>query len=281
MLENFTNLDWISAYAVPWGINVLFAIGTFIVGRWIAGIVVGVARKLLTRAHIEVILVNSIISILNGALWLVVIIAALNRLGVDTTSLVALIAAAGLAIGLALQDSLKNFAAGVMLILFRPFKAGDFVEAGGTSGVVEMINIFSSTFRTVDNREIIVPNGAIYSGVITNNSARPTRRIDLLFGIGYDDDIRKVKTIIEQVLKAEPRLLAEPAPFIGVADLADSSVNIYVRPWVKTEDYFSTMCDLKENMKIAFDENGITIPYPQMDMYQHVVQMPAAQAEAT
>ncbi len=277
MLEDLTNLDWISAYALPWGINVLFAIGTFIVGRWIAGIVVGVARKLLTRAHIDVILVNFIISILNGALWLVVIIAALNRLGVDTTSLVALIAAAGLAIGLALQDSLKNFAAGVMLILFRPFKAGDFVEAGGTSGVVEMINIFSSTFRTVDNREIIVPNGAIYSGVITNNSARPTRRIDLLFGIGYDDDIRKVKTIIEQVLKAEPRLLAEPAPFIGVADLADSSVNIYVRPWVKTEDHFSTMCDLKENMKIAFDENGITIPYPQMDMYQHVIHAPPTQ----
>ena len=277
MLEDLTNLDWISTYALPWGINVLLAIGTFIVGRWIAGIVVGVARKLLTRARIDVILVNFIVSILNGVLWLVVIIAALNRLGVDTTSLVALIAAAGLAVGLALQDSLKNFAAGVMLILFRPFKAGDFVEAGGTSGVVEMINIFSSTFRTVDNREIIVPNGAIYSGVITNNSARPTRRIDLLFGIGYDDDIRKVKTIIEQVLKAEPRVLTDPAPFIGVADLADSSVNIHVRPWVKTDDYFGAMCDLKENMKIAFDENGITIPYPQMDMYQHVVHAAPAQ----
>ncbi len=195
----------------------LLAIGTFIVGRWIAGIVVGVARKLLTRARIDVILVNFIVSILNGVLWLVVIIAALNRLGVPTTSLAALIAGAGLAVGLALQDSLKNFAAGVMLILFRPFKAGDFVEAGGTSGVVEMIDIFSSTFCTVYNREIIVPNGAIYSGVITIFFARPTRRIDLLFGIGYDDDIRKVKTIIEQVLKAEPRVLAHPAPFIGVA----------------------------------------------------------------
>ena len=177
---------------MPWGINLLFAIGTFIVGRWIAG---------------------------------------------------------------------------VMLILFRPFKGGDFVEAGGTSGVVETINVFSSTFRTVGNRGIIVPNGAIYSGVITNYPTRPTRRIDLLLGIGYDDDIRKVKSVIEQVLKAEPRVLAEPTPFIGVADLADSSVNIHVRPWVKTEDHFSTMCDLKENMKIAFDENGITIPYPQMDMY--------------
>ncbi len=281
MLENITNLDWISAYALPWGINLLFAIGTFIVGRWIAGGVVSVVRKLLTRAHVDVILMNFTISILQGVLLLIVIIAALNRLGVDTTSLVALIGAAGLAIGLALQDSLKNFAAGVMLILFRPFKAGDFVEAGGTSGVVEKINIFSSTFRTADNREIIVPNGAIYSGVITNNSARPTRRIDLLFGIGYDDDIRKVKAIIEQVLKDEPRLLAEPAPFIGVADLADSSVNIYVRPWVATADHFSTMCDLKEKMKIAFDENGITIPYPQMETYQYVMPAPAAQQVKT
>lgn len=275
MLEKLTNLDWINAYALPWGINLLFAIGTFIVGRWIARGVVSVVRKLLTHARLDLILVNFVISILQGVLLLVVIIAALDRLGVDTTSLVALIGAAGLAIGLALQDSLKNFAAGVMLIVFRPFKAGDFVEAAGTSGVVEKISIFSSIFRTVDNREIIVPNGAIYADVITNYSARPTRRIDLLFGISYDDDIRKVKAIIEQVLKAEPRLLADPAPFIGVADLADSSVNIHVRPWVATDDYFATMCDLKEKMKIAFDDNGITIPYPQMDMYQHVIHRPA------
>ena len=275
MLETLTNLDWIDTYALPWGINLLFALGTFIVGRWVARGVVAVARRVLTHAKLDVILVNFILSILQGVLLLVVIIAALDRLGVDTTSLVALIGAAGLAIGLALQDSLKNFAAGVMLIVFRPFKAGDFVEAGGTSGVVEKINIFSSTFRTVDNREIIVPNGAIYSGVITNFSARATRRIDLLFGISYDDDIRKVKGIIEQVLKDDPRVLADPAPFIGVADLADSSVNIHVRPWVATADYFDTMCSLKEKVKIAFDENGITIPYPQMDMYQHVIQVPA------
>lgn len=274
MLENLTDLDWINTYALPWGINLLFALGIFVLGRWVARGIVAVVRKLLTRARLDDILVSFIISILQGVLLVVVIIAALDRLGVDTTSLVALIGAAGLAIGLALQDSLKNFAAGVMLIVFRPFKAGDFVEAGGITGVVEKISIFSSIFRTVDNREVIVPNGAIYSGVITNYSARATRRIDLLFRISYDDDIRKVKAVIEQVLQDEPRLLADPPPFVGVAELADSSVNLHVRPWVATADYFATMCDLKEKVKIAFDENGITIPYPQVDMYQHVIPAP-------
>ncbi len=274
MLDTLTELDWIDAYALPWGINLLFALGIFVLGRWVSRGIVALVRKLLVRARLDDILVNFIVSILQGVLLLVVIIAALDRLGVDTTSLVALIGAAGLAIGLALQDSLKNFAAGVMLIVFRPFKAGDFVEAAGTAGVVEKINLFSSTFRTVDNREIIVPNGAIYSGVITNFSARATRRIDLTFGISYDDDIRKVKAIIEQVLRDEPRLLADPPPFIGVADLADSSVNLHVRPWVATADYFATMCDLKEKVKIAFDENGITIPYPQVDMHQRMIPAP-------
>ena len=168
MPEILTNFDWIELYALPWGINLLFALGIFIVGRWVANGIVALARRLLTRAKLDEILINFINSILHGVLLLVVVIAALDRLGVDTTSLVAIIGAAGLAIGLELQDSLKNFAAGVMLIVFRPFRAGDFVEAGGTSGVVEKINIFSSTFRTVDNREIIVPNGAIYADVIIN-----------------------------------------------------------------------------------------------------------------
>ncbi|ENO88076.1 mechanosensitive ion channel family protein [Thauera linaloolentis] len=276
MLERLAHLDWIETYALPWGINLLLALGTFIVGRWIAHGIVAVARRMLAHTRLDAILVNFILSILQGVLLLIVVIAALNRLGIDTTSLVALIGAAGLAVGLALQDSLKNFAAGVMLIVFRPFKAGDFVEAGGTSGSVERISIFSSTFRTADNREIIVPNGVIYSGVITNYSTRPTRRIDLLVRVSYDDDIRRVKAIIEQVLHGDARVLAEPAPFIGVADLADNSVDLHVRPWVATADHFAASCELKEKVKIAFDENGITIPYPQMDMYQHVVHVPAS-----
>ena len=279
MLDRLAHLDWIQTYALPWSINLLLAIGTFVIGRWIAGGIVAVARKLLTRARLDGILVNFILSILQGVLLLVVVIAALNRLGIDTTSLVALIGAAGLAVGLALQDSLKNFAAGVMLILFRPFKAGDFVEAGGTSGTVEKINIFSSTFRTVDNREIIIPNGAIYAGVITNYSARPTRRIDLLLRISYDDDIRRVKAIIARILKDDPRVLADPEPFIGVAELGEHSVDLYVRPWVATADHFATMCDLKERLKLAFDDNGITIPYPQMQMHQRLVREAAGSGE--
>lgn len=267
MIDTITSTDWLHTYALPWGFNLLFAIGIFILGRWLAHGVIALSRRLLGRAGLDEILVNFVVSILHGLLLVVVLIAALDRLGVDTTSMVALIGAAGLAIGLALQDSLKNFAAGVMLIVFRPFRAGDFVEAGGTQGVVEKINIFSSTFRTPDNREIIVPNGAIYSGVITNYSARGTRRIDLLFSIGYDDDIRQARAVIERVLAAEQRLLADPPPFIGVAELAAHSVDLHVRPWVTTADYFATMCELKEKVKLAFDEHGITIPYPQMEIH--------------
>ena len=254
-----------------WLINLAFALIIFFAGRYVAKLIVGIARRMLVRSRMDEMLINFTMSILTGVLLLVVIIAALNQLGVDTTSLVALIGAAGLAIGLSLQDSLKNFAAGVMLIVFRPFKAGDFVEAAGTAGVVETISIFSSTFRTPDNRSIIIPNGAIYSDVITNYSARDTRRIDLVVGISYDDDIRKAKEVAESVITADERVLDEPAPFIGVAELGASSVDLHIRPWVKSSDYFATMCDLKEAIKVAYDENGISIPYPQSDLHVHQV----------
>jgi small conductance mechanosensitive channel len=222
---------------------------------------------MLAKAKMDEILINFVTSILNTILLLFIIIAALNQLGVDTTSLIALLGAAGLAVGLALQGSLQNFAAGVMLIIFRPFKAGDFVEAGGTSGVVENINIFSSVFRTADNREVIVPNGAIYGGTITNFSARNTRRIDMVFGIGYGDDIRKAKDVIQEILNNDTRILKEPAPLIAVGELADSSVNFNVRPWVKSGDYWDVKYDLIEGIKLAFDAKGISIPYPQMDVH--------------
>lgn len=267
MLENLLSHVWIKDYALPWGLNITLAMAIFLLGRWLAGMIVRFVRRVLARGGMDAILQNFISSILHGALLLMVVVAALDRLGVDTTSLVALIGAAGLAIGLSLQDSLKNFAAGVLLIIFRPFKDGDFVEAAGTQGVVEHINIFSTTLRTPDNREIVVPNGSIYASVITNYSARDTRRIDLIFSIGYGDNIGKAKAVIESVLAGEPRVLQEPAPKIGVAELGASSVDLHVRPWVATGDYFDTMCDLKERIKIAFDEQGITIPYPQMDVH--------------
>lgn len=267
MLENISVSESLNIYVIPWGINIAFALTIFFVGRMVVKAALNVVRKILIRAGTDSILIDFICTISNAILMLFIAIAALDQLGVDTTSLVALIAAAGLAIGLSLQDSLKNFASGVMLITFRPFKAGDFVEAGGTSGTIENISIFSTTMRTGDNREIIIPNGAIYGDSITNYSARDTRRIDMVFGIGYGDDIRKAKEIMQDILDADERILKEPAAKIAIAELADSSVNFNVRPWVKSGDYWNVRSDLLEGIKLAFDENGISIPYPQMDLH--------------
>ncbi|MCB1752000.1 MAG: mechanosensitive ion channel [Gammaproteobacteria bacterium] len=257
----------ISGYVIPWAINIALALVIFYIGRLVINVVVKVLGKLLVRAKMDQILVNFISSIIRSLLLLFVIVAALDQLGVDTTSLIALLGAAGLAVGLALQGSLQNFAAGVMMIVFRPFKAGDFIEAGGTAGVVEAINIFSTTMRTGDNREIIVPNGSIYGGAITNFSARATRRIDMVFGIGYGDDLRKAREIMQQVMDADERVLKDPAYTVAVSELGDSSVNFVVRPWVKSGDYWAVKFDLTEKIKLAFDENGISIPFPQMDVH--------------
>jgi len=267
MPENLDLSNFVTTYLVPWGINTGFAIAIFVIGRIIARGIVRIVERLLVKTGIDQILIGFIRNIVNAVLLLFVIIAALNQLGVDTTSLIALLGAAGLAVGLSLQKSLQNFAAGVMLILFRPFKVGDFIEAGGASGVVERLTIFSTIMRTGDNREVTVPNGDIFGGTITNNSARDTRRIDMVFGIGYDDDIRKARKIMRGILDSDKRILKEPEAQIALAELADSSVNFVVRPWVKSGDYWTVRCDLNERIKLAFDENGISIPYPQMDVH--------------
>ncbi|OUR73847.1 mechanosensitive ion channel protein MscS [Methylophaga sp. 41_12_T18] len=250
-----------------WLINILLAIAIVIVGRIVVKWIVKLIRKLMVRAELDPILVNFASSIANAVLLLFVFIAALDQLGVNTTSLIALLGAAGLAIGLALQGSLQNFAAGVMMIVFRPFKLGDFIEAGGVTGVVEHIAIFSTILKTGDNREVIIPNGQIYSGAITNYSARDTRRIDMVFGIGYDDDMLVAKQIMEDILQTHDLILADPAPAVAVAELADSSVNFNVRPWVNSADYWGVRSDIIEKIKLAFDEKGISIPYPQMDVH--------------
>ena len=270
-LEQFLKPEMINTYLIPWGIRITMALAIFIVGRWVIKIVVRVAKRVMNKANLDTMLTSFLGNILYTVLLLVVIIAALDQLGVQTTSLIAVFGAAGLAIGLALKDSLANFSSGVMLIIFRPFKVGDFIEAAGISGVVEEVRIFSTVMRTGDNREIIVPNGHVYSGPITNVSARETRRIDMVFGIGYDDDIRKAKQLIEAAFAADERILKDPAPAVAVAELADSSVNLNVRPWVKTGDYWAVRSDLLENLKLAFDENGISIPYPQRDVHMHNV----------
>jgi len=267
MPDSLNIQDIINTYVIPWGINIIMALAIFVIGRWIAGMLLTVADKMLKKAGMDDMLISFVRSILNALLLLFIIIASLDQLGVDTTSFIALIGAAGLAVGLALQGSLQNFASGVLLIVFRPFKVGHFIEAAGVSGVVEEIGIFSTRMKTGDNREIIVPNGAIYGGTITNNSARDTRRIDMVFGIGYDDDIRKAKAIMQSILDADERVLKEPKPLIAVAELADSSVNFNVRPWVKAGDYWGVKFDVTEKIKLAFDDAGISIPYPQMDVH--------------
>jgi small conductance mechanosensitive channel len=259
----------ISSYVIPWGINIILALAVFVIGRWLANMIVRGVKRLMKKANMDKALIGFLSSILNAVLLVVVVIAALEQLGVNTTSVLAVFAAAGLAVGLALKDSLSNFSAGVMLIIFKPFKVGDFVEAAGISGVVEVIRIFNTQLRTGDNREIIVPNSQIYSGIITNFSVREQRRIDLVIGIGYEDDIRSAKQILEEILQGEERVLKDPAPVILVSELGESSVDLAVRPWVNSADYWDVRSDLLETIKREFDAKGISIPYPQRDVHLH------------
>lgn len=258
-------------FAFAHGPSIIAGILVLIIGRWIAKLIVGIVRKLLTKRNVDETLTKFLCSIFSMMLMVLVVISAFQTMGIETTSFVAVLGAATLAIGFALQGSLSNFASGVMLILFKPFRVGDFVEAGGATGVVEEVGVFATQFKTGDNKEVIVPNAAITGGNITNYSAKEQRRIDFVFGIGYGDDIRKAKKILEETMAAEPRVLKDPAPTIGVLELADSCVNIACRPWVKTGDYWPCYFDLMERVKLQFDANGISIPFPQQDVYMHQV----------
>jgi small conductance mechanosensitive channel len=214
------------------------------------------------------------------ALIIFVVIAALGQLGIQTASFVAIVGAAGLAIGLALQGSLANFAAGVLILIFRPFEVGDFVEVAGVSGAVQNIQIFTTELHTPDNKKVIVPSGGVISGNITNYSANNTRRVDLVFGIGYSEDIDVAKTLLQTVLAAEPKVLQDPEPTIGVVELADSSVNLVCRPWVNTADYWDVYFNVTEAVKKALDAGGISIPFPQRDLHLHHVNAPAAAVDS-
>jgi small conductance mechanosensitive channel len=269
MPENIDVAEMMTTYVIPWSIKIALALLIFIVGRIVVGIIVSAVNRLMRSRQMDEMLVKFLSSILRWVLILFVIIAALSQLGIDTTSLIALLGAAGLAIGLALQGSLQNFAAGVLLIVFRPFNKGDFVTVGGDSGVVEAVSIFTTTLTTPDNKVVIVPNGAVLGSSITNFSARPTRRVDMVFGISYDDDVRKAKALLEEIIAADERVLADPPPVITLGELADSSVNFLVRPWVNSTDYWAVLWDTTEQVKLRFDEAGISIPYPQMDVHMN------------
>ena len=266
-IASFDLQNFIDSYVMPWGINIVLALVIYVVGKIVVKVLVSLFGKIMSKSKYDDMLIDFLKSIVNAILMLFVIVASLDQLGVDTTSLVAILGAAALAIGLSLQGSLQNFAAGVMLLVFRPFKAGDFVDAAGVSGSVKTIGIFSTIMNTGDNKEIIVPNGKIYSDNITNYSAKDTRRVDMEFGIGYGDDLLKAKKVLESMLDDDPRVLKDPAYKVAVGALADSSVNFIVRPWVKSSDYWGLKFDFTEAVKLRFDEEGISIPFPQMDVH--------------
>ncbi len=256
-------------YVVTYGLNFVAAIVILIVGKWIAAFISRIIEKLMTKTHVEKTLASFVRHIAYFALMVFVIIAALNKLGVQTTSLIAVIGAAGLAVGLALQGSLANFAAGIMLIIFKPFKVGDFIEAGGALGVVHEIQIFNTIMNTMDNRQVIVPNSKVTGDNITNFTGLEKRRIDLVFGISYSDDIKTAKEALEHVVTFDSRVLKNPKPVIAVSELADSSVNLVCRPWVKPKDYWNVYFDTLEKGKIELEKRGITIPFPQRDVHMY------------
>jgi small conductance mechanosensitive channel len=266
--------DMVQALAAAYGLKIIAAIVIFIIGKWLSGVLSRAVGKAMERAKADQVLVKFVVNLAYAALLAFVVLAALAQLGIQTTSFIAIIGAAGLAIALALQGFLSNFAAGVMLIIFRPFKVGDFIEAAGTAGSVEEIMIFSTKLKSPDNKQLFVPNGSILAGTIVNYSARNQRRVDLVFGCGYGDDIKKTKALLEAIVKENPLVLDEPTPTIGVLELGESSVNFAVRPWVATSDYWDVHFQITEEVKQRFDEAGISIPFPQRDV--HLVQDQAA-----
>jgi small conductance mechanosensitive channel len=267
IMEFLQNNGLDSTTFVTLGKNLIVAILIYYIGRFVVRLAVGGLRKVMQRQNVEPTLETFVCNLVRMALMVMVIIAAIGALGIQTTSFIAIFGAAGLAVGLALQGSLSNFAAGVLIVLFRPYKVGDFVEAAGVSGTVEQVQILTTILKTPDNKQIIVPNSQIMGSIITNYSANPTRRVDLTVGVSYDDDIDKVLATLRELVDAEERILKDPECLIKVQALADSSVNFVVRPWVNSADYWGVYFDLTEAIKKRFDQDDITFPFPQQDVH--------------
>lgn len=258
---------WMAQNAVSFGAKLCAAALIFFLGRWIARMISNSLRKLMERRNVEPTLRAFVLSLVNTLLVVVVALAALNQLGIHTTSIVAILGAAGLAVGLAMQGSLANFAAGILIMIFRPFKVGDYIEAAGIAGVVKDITILTTVMNTPDNKRIIAPNSGIMGGNITNFSANGTRRLDLVFGVSYSSDLQKVQGVLEELIASDARCLKDPKPVVAVLALADSSVNFAVRPWVTAADYWAVFFDMQKNVKLRFDAEGISIPFPQRDVH--------------
>ena len=250
-----------------WGFKLLGALAIILVGRWVAGAVRSAVRKALDRSGADPTLVPFVANLAYVALLAGVFIAAAGQVGIQPGSFIAIVGAAGLAVALAFQGTLSHFASGVMLLTFRPFKVGDFVDAAGTAGTVEEIGVFTTTLKTPDNVKIIVPNSQVSGSTIKNFSANETRRIDLVVGVGYDDDLNLAMSTIDRIVAADERVLSEPATQIAVSEMGDSSVNFVVRPWVSTADYWATRFDLTKALKEGLEEAGCSIPYPQRDVH--------------
>lgn len=276
--------DFVQVQGTSFVINLVAALAIFVVGRWAAKLLNRLAIKAMQRGRLDPLLVKFLGNILHALMLIFVVLAAISQVGIQTTSLIAVIGAAGLAVGLALQGSLANFAAGVLVIIFRPYKIGDYVEAGGVAGTIDDVQIFTTELTTPDNRRIIVPNGQMMNGAITNYSSHDIRRVDLVVGVGYDDDIDIVRRVLEEVVADDPRVLADPAPNIRMSAMGDSSVSWIVRPWVKAADYWDVHWEMTEAIKRRFDAEGIRIPFPQRDVhvYHHgerTAERPAAALE--
>jgi len=267
------DIDWakmlsdLQTTGLDLGLNLLAAVVIFYVGRTIARVLTKGVRRLMESQSVDPILVSFVTSLVQWGLMGFVIIAAITKLGVQTASLVALIGAAGLAVGLALQGSLANFAAGVLIVLFRPYRVGDWVEAAGVAGSVVQVQVLTTILNTADNKQIVIPNGQIMSSIITNYNANNTRRVDMVIGVSYGDDIDKVRNTLRDVVYADSRVLRNPECQIAVSELAESSVNFVVRPWVQVADYWDVKFGLTEAIKKRFDEDGISIPFPQRDVH--------------
>ena len=255
--------------AMQYGPKLVLAIVVLFGGLWIVNRVVRLVVKTMERSNAEPTLAKFLSSLVSIGLKALLLISVASMIGIETTSFIAILGAAGLAIGLALQGTLANFAGGVLVLLFRPYKIGDFIEAQGVSGTVSEIQIFNTVIKTGDNKHIIVPNGAISNGIITNFSVESTRRVDFVFGIGYGDDIGKAKAVIRRLIEADERAMTEPEPLVVVSELADSSVNFTVRIWVNAADYWGLYFDLTEKVKLTFDQEGISIPFPHSDVHVH------------
>ncbi len=272
ILEFLRNNGIDSSLFVNFGKDLIVAILIFYIGRFVVKLVVRGLTRVMDRQQVDTTLQTFVGNLVRVALMVVVIIAAIGAIGIQTTSFIAIFGAAGLAVGLALQGSLSNFAAGVLIVLFRPYKVGDYVEAAGIAGSVEQVQILTTVLKTPDNKQIIVPNSQIMDSIITNYSANDTRRVDLTVGVSYDDDLDKVTATLRELVDADERILKDPECQIAVLELADSSVNFVVRPWTRTSDYWGVYLDLTEKIKKRFDDEGISFPFPQQDVHLYTTE---------